>query len=122
MEGNPLPFLLPRIVDRVGRVYSYDVDTSLVVLCDPASSGRRGVWVDVTLCLNPKYSAPWKREPMHMVTVIGYLEPCEVRLFLSDCSVVTGSTPAPTARTFSRWRSSRTSRGGRSVDIASYRP
>ena len=79
------------------RVYFYDADTSLIVLCDPTASRRKGVWVDVTLCLSPKYSAPWKREPMHMVTVLGYLETCEVCMFLSDCSVITGTRPAPTA-------------------------
>ncbi|KAF9778173.1 hypothetical protein BJ322DRAFT_1114425 [Thelephora terrestris] len=67
-----------------GRVYSYDVDTSLIVLCDPDTSLRKGVWVDVTLCLNPKYSAPWKREPMHMVIVVGYLEACEPPLHELD--------------------------------------
>ena len=96
MEGSSRFSVRPPRVDHVERVSFYDVDTSLIVLCDPASSRRKGVWVDVTLCLNPKHSAPWKREPMHMVTVIGYLEPCEVRLFPSDGSVVTGNTPAPT--------------------------
>ena len=79
------------------RVCFYDVDTSLIVLCDPNASHRKGVWVDVTLCLNPKYSAPWKREPMHMVTVVGYLEAREVHSFHPDCSVITGTRPAPTA-------------------------
>lgn len=78
-----------------GRVYFYDVDTSLIVLCDPNASRRKGVWVDVTLCLSPKYSAPWKREPMHMVTLVGYLEACEVRLSLSDGSVITGTRISP---------------------------
>lgn len=80
MEGDSRPFLF----DRVGltvteRVCSYDVDKSLIALCDLNAPRKKGVWVDVALCLNPKYSAPWKREPMHTVTVVGYLEPCEVR-------------------------------------------
>jgi hypothetical protein len=78
------------------RVCVYDVDASIVVLCDPTTSLKKGVWVDVSLCLSPKYSAPWKREPMHMVTVVGYLEAREVGLFPPGCSVITGTISAPT--------------------------
>jgi hypothetical protein len=99
MEGKS-SFLRDRVgLTAYARVYSYDMDTSLIVLCDPNASRRKGVWVDVTLCLNPKYSGPWRREPMHMVTVVGYLEACEVRLVPSDRSVVTGTGPAPATRT-----------------------
>lgn len=80
------------------RVYYYDVDASLIVLCDPDASCRKGVWVDVTLCLSPSYSAPWKREPMHMIMVVGYLEACEVGPIFSSCSVVM-TRSAPTAKT-----------------------
>lgn len=99
MEGSCDPSMRPRRVDLVQRVHFYNVDTSLVVLCDPNASHRKGVWVDVTLCLSPKYSAPWKREPMHVVTVVGYLEACEVRPFPPDRSVVMGTGLAPTGRT-----------------------
>ena len=101
MEGN-LQFLRNYVeLTLFKRVYSYDVDTSLIVLCDPNTSFRKGVWVDVSLCLNPKYSAPWKREPMHVVTVVGYLEACEVGSIFLGCSVVTIRS-APASRTFPR--------------------
>lgn len=57
-----------------GRVFHYNHNASLLILQDPMSALPVGLFVDVSLCLDPFKSLSWTRENMNLLMVIGYLE------------------------------------------------
>ncbi|KAK7692843.1 hypothetical protein QCA50_004478 [Cerrena zonata] len=76
---------LPMKVRVAGRVSSYDVASSTMILSDEDDN----VLIDVSLCVDPYVPSTWLREAHTLVVAMGYLEqtPKDVRYLRSDISV-----------------------------------
>lgn len=68
---SPLP-LSPHFLSP--RVLNHDVRSSTILLWNDSHI----VLADISLCLPTKGSVSWLREPRSTVTLLGYLEPCQV--------------------------------------------
>lgn len=64
------PRLVPRKVRIAGRLILYDAKSSLLLVAD----GGNALFVNASLCLNPRCSYSWLSESNTIVCALGYLE------------------------------------------------